>query len=215
MSLSPIGVYSGWSVASFYATLDWTQYQEARAQTAKTVAQIMQPDYMVLMEEPDTEATNSGQTEVNTVAGATSMVSQILTSVREAGIPGLKVGAGMGSWYSQYLALTQSLAALPLDFIDMHIYMINDDFLSNALTIASTAAAAGKPVAMTECWLYKLRNSELNVLDYNQIYARNPFNFWEPLDTYFLKTMQKLGNYTQMYFWSPFSTFNFRGRSAV
>ncbi len=207
----PNGVYSGFSVASFYATLDWTQYQKARAQTAKTVAQIMQPDYMVLMEEPDTESMNSGQTEVNTVAGATSMVSQILTSVREAGIPGLKVGAGMGSWYPQYLALTQSLVTLPLDFIDMHIYLINDDFLNNALTIASTAAAAGKPVAMTECWLYKLRNSEVNVLDYNQIYARNPFNFWEPLDTYFLKTMQKLGNYSQMYFWSPFSTFNFRG----
>ena len=109
-SLFPIGVYSGWSAAPFYATLDWAQYKAARAETAKTVAQIMQPDYMVLMEESDTEATNSGQTEVNTVAGATSMVSQILTSVREAKIPGMKVGAGMGSWYSQYLAMTQSLA---------------------------------------------------------------------------------------------------------
>jgi len=207
----PNGVYSGWSVAPFFATLDWTQYQQARAQAAKTVAQIMQPDYMVLMEEPDTEAMNSGQTEVNTVTGATSMVSQILTSVREAGIPGLKVGAGMGSWYPQHLALTQSLAALPLDFIDIHIYLINNGYLNNALTIASTAAAAGKPIAMTECWLNKIRDSEVGVLDYNEIYARNPFNFWEPLDTNFLKTMKKLGNYTQMYFWSPFSTFNFRG----
>ncbi len=211
-AMFPTGsVYSGWSVAPFFATLDWTQYQQARAQTAKTVAQIMQPDYMVLMEEPDTESMNSGQTEVNTVAGATSMVSQILTSVREAGIPGLKVGAGMGSWYPQHLALTQSLAALPLDFIDMHIYLINNGYLNNALTIASTAAAAGKPIAMTECWLYKSRDSELSVLSYNEIYARNPFDFWEPLDTNFLKTMKKLGNYTQMYFWSPFSTFNFRG----
>jgi len=209
-SLFPIGVYSGWSAAPFYATLDWTQYTAARAQTAKTVAQIMQPDYMVLMEEPDTEATNSGQTEVNTVAGATSMVSQILTSVREAKIPGMKVGAGMGSWYSQYLAMTQSLAALPLDFIDMHIYMINDNFLDNALTIAQTAAAAGKPVAMTECWLYKIRDTELNVLSYDDAYARNPFNFWETLDSHFIETMKKLGNYTKMYYWSPFSTFNFR-----
>jgi fibronectin type 3 domain-containing protein len=209
-SLFPIGVYSGWSAAPFYATLDWTQYKAARAQTAKTVAQIMQPDYMVLMEEPDTEATNSGQTEVNTVAGATSMVSQILTSVRSAKIPGMKVGAGMCSWYSQYLAMTQSLAALPLDFIDMHIYMINDNFLDNALTIAQTAAAAGKPVAMTECWLYKIRDSELNVLSYDDAYARNPFNFWETLDSHFIETMKKLGNYTKMYYWSPFSTFNFR-----
>ncbi len=211
-AMFPTGsVYSGWSVAPFYATLDWTQYQQARAQTAKTVAQIMQPDYMVLMEEPDTESMNSGQTEVNTVAGATSMVSQILTSVREAGIPGMKVGAGMGSWYPQHLALTQSLAALPLDFIDMHIYLINNGYLNNALTIATTAAAAGKPVAMTECWLYKSRDSEVSSLSYDYIYARNPFDFWEPLDTYFLKIMKKLGNYSRMYFWSPFSTFNFRG----
>jgi fibronectin type 3 domain-containing protein len=120
------------------------------------------------------------------------------------------VGAGMGSWYSQYLAMTQSLAALPLDFIDMHIYMINDNFLDNALTIAQTAAAAGKPVAMTECWLYKIRDSELNVLSYDDAYARNPFNFWETLDSHFIETMKKLGNYTKMYYWSPFSTFNFR-----
>ncbi len=46
---------------------------------------------------------------------------------------------------------------LPLDFIDMHIYPINRSYLANAQQIAATAAAAGKPVAMSECWLWKVR----------------------------------------------------------
>jgi|SRR5579871_185607 len=209
-SLWSSGIYQGWNVAPFYATLNWTQYQQARAQTAQVIAQVMQPDFMVLMEEPDTEAQNSGQSQVNTASGASSMVSQILSSVRQAGVAGMQVGAGLGTWDTQYQAITQALVALPLDFIDMHIYLINNAYLSNALSIAGMAAAAGKPVTMTECWLYKVRDSELTTLNFNQIMARDPFDFWEPLDLYFLQTMQKLGNYQQYRFISPFESHVFR-----
>src|SRR5205823_5028556 len=44
-------VQAGWGAAAFYATLNWDQYQQARAQTALTVAQVLQPDYMVVVEE--------------------------------------------------------------------------------------------------------------------------------------------------------------------
>ena len=87
-------VQAGWDVAPFYATLDWTQYQQARAQTALTIAQTMQPDYIVVLEEPTTEANNSGQTDANTPAGSYSLLSQILASVRQSGVPGMLVGAG-------------------------------------------------------------------------------------------------------------------------
>jgi fibronectin type 3 domain-containing protein len=205
------GIWSNWpELTSYYASLDWTQYQQARAQSAQVVAQVMHPDYLVLLEEPDTEAGNTGQSQVNTVSGATDMVRLMLTGLEQQGITGIQVGAGMGSWYAQYQALTQSLAALPLNFIDMHVYLINNDDLNNALTIASTAAAAGKPITMTECWLYKIRNNEVGVLNYNQIWARNSFNFWEPLDNYFLNTMQKLANHTHMHFLAPFYSFYFR-----
>ena len=63
-------VQAGWNAAPFYATLDWAQYQQARAQTAVTVAQTMQPDYLVVVEEPDTEAANSGQNQANTPSGS-------------------------------------------------------------------------------------------------------------------------------------------------
>jgi fibronectin type 3 domain-containing protein len=208
-TLQPTGIFAGWNVGPFYATLDWAQYQQARAQTAQVVAQTMQPDYLVVLEEPDSEAANSGQSEVDTVSGASSLVSLMLTSARKA-IPSLKVGAGVATFDPQFQEFTQSFVSLPLDFIDMHIYTINDGFLPNALTIASIAASAGKPVTMSGCWLYKVRDSEVNVLNGNQIMARDPFNFWEPLDSYFLQTMENLGNYTKMEFLGPFSSDNFR-----
>ena len=199
-------VQAGWNTAPFYATLNWTEYQEARAQTASTIAQTMQPDYLVVLEEPDTEANNTGQTNVNTPSGATAMLSGILTSVHQSGVPNMQVGAGVGTWLKGYLGFIQDFVALSVDFIDMHIYPINDSMLPNALQIAATAAAAGKPVAMTECWVWKISDSELNVLTPDQVRARDPFSFWAPLDAYFIQTMQNLANSTGMLFVNPFGS---------
>jgi len=198
-------VSAGWDVAPFYATLNWTQYQQARAQTAVTIAQSMQPDYLVVVEEPDTEAANSGQSNVNTPSGDTAMLSQILTSLQQAAVPNMQVGAGVGSWLNNSLEFIQSFVALPVDFIDFHIYPINDSFLPNALQIVSTAAAAGKPVAMTECWLSKELDTEVGEIPNSVVQGRNPFSFWAPLDALFIQTMQNLANNSQMLFLDPFN----------
>jgi chitodextrinase len=198
---------AGWDTAPFYATLNWTEYQADRAQTAAVIAQTMQPDYLVVLEEPDTEALMSGQTEANTVSGSTSMLSEILASVQRAGVTGMEVGAGVGSWQPDYLEYIQSFVTEPLNFIDMHIYPVNNtgtqNFLSNALTIASTAAAAGKPITMTECWMNKVGNDELEGVSADEIRARNVYSFWEPLDASFLQAVENLANYTQMTFMAP------------
>jgi chitodextrinase len=194
----------------YYATLNWTQFQAARAQCALAVAQIMQPDYLVVLEEPETEAYQTGQSQVNTASGATSLVSAILTSVGQSGVPGLKVGAGVSDYQPSFQQFIQNFVTLPLDFIDMHIYPVNNlgppsntDFLANALTIASMAKAAGKPITITEAWMWKMRNSEWGVMSADDIRARGAFSFWEPLDAYFLQTLENLANYEQMPFMSP------------
>src|ERR1039457_3242974 len=202
-------VLSGWNPAPFYATLNWEQYQEARAQTAVVIAQTMQPDYMVVLEEPDTEATMTGQSAVNTVGGATSMLSLILSSLQQAGVPGVKGGAGVGTWLGQYQEFIQSFVTLPVNFIDMHVIPVNHSYLPNALAIASIAAAAGKPVTITQTWLHKVRDSELNVLTSDQILARDPFSFWAPLDAYFVQTMEKLAYCTRMTFLDIFQSIFF------
>jgi hypothetical protein len=192
-----------WDVAPFYATLDWTQYQAGRAQTAAVIVQTMHPDYIMVLAEPDTEATQTGQTEVDTPTGAASLVSTIIDSLNTSGVSGFQVGAGVGTWQTQYQDFIQDLVALPLDFIDMHIYPIIDGYLTNALNIATTAANAGKPVSMTECWLNKVDQSNINSLNQSQVEALNAYSFWAPLDAYFLQTMVNLANYTKMVFMNP------------
>ena len=199
-------VQAGWDVAPFYATLDWTQYQQARAQTALTIAQTMQPDYMVVLEEPTTEANNSGQTAANTVTGSTTLLTQILSSVKQSGVPDMLVGAGTGTAQANALSFIQAYVALPVDFIDFHIYPINKSYMPIALQIAATAALAGKPVAMTECWLWKVRDNELGALTTDEIRARDPFSFWAPLDAYFIQTMQNVSQHTRMLFMDPFGS---------
>jgi len=197
-------VQAGWNTAPFYATLNWTRYQQARAQTALTVAQTMRPDYMVVLQEPNTEFGNTGQSEVDTPGGSAALLSQIIASVRQSGVPGLKVGAGTATSTLNALSFIQQYVALPVDFIDMYIYPVNRNYLLIAFQIASIAAAAGRPVSVTECWLWKARDSEINVLTPDQFRARDPFSFWAPLDAYFIQTMQHLANHTQMLLLDPF-----------
>lgn len=193
-------VLSGWDTDSFYASLTWDQYQQARAQTAVVIAQTMRPDYMVVLQEPDTEAMMTGQSSINTVSGSTSMLGQILASMQQSGVSGVQIGAGVGNWLPQYQQFIQSYVAFPLDFIDVHVLPVNKAFLSNALTIAQLAAAAGKPLTMTQTWLRKVRDSELTTLTPDQLLSRDPFSFWAPLDTYFLQTMANLAYSTRMTF---------------
>ena len=199
--------FSGWDTGPFYATLDWTQYQAARAQTAVTIWQTLQPDYMVVLEEPDTEATMSGQTEVGTPSGATSMLSQILTAMQQAGVSG-PVGAGVGTWLAEYQQFIQNFVTLPVNFIDMHILPVDGDCLPNAMSIATIAAGAGLHVTMSQTWLRKVSYPDSTETS-DQIEARNPFSFWAPLDTYFLQIMQKMAYYTQMTFMDVFQSMYF------
>ncbi len=197
-------VQAGWNTAPFYATLNWTQYQQARAQTAQVIAQTLQPDYLVLLQEPSNEAAQALQPNVNIPADAAAMVSQMITSVQQSGVTGLKMGAGVANWQPQYLQYVQGFVTLPLDFIDLHVYPVNNlstqNFMTNALTICSTAAAAGKAITISEAWMWKMRDTEWNVLSIDQIRSRNAFSFWAPLDAYFLQLMVNLANYEKMLF---------------
>ncbi len=194
---------SGWNVASFYATLDWTQYQQARAQTALTIAQALRPDYLVVVDEPAAEADNSEQGEANTPWGSAALLQQILASVRQSGVAAMKVGAGTGIAQTDVLSFIQQYVAQPVDFIDMHIDRINQTNLTVALQIENAASAAGKPVSMSECWLSKTRDSELGTFTPDQVRTRDPFSFWAPLDSYFLQTMENLTQHTKMLFMAP------------
>jgi fibronectin type 3 domain-containing protein len=206
-------IETGWTnLVSFYSTLSWTQYEAARATMAATVAETMLPDYLVLGEEPDGEAKQTGQTNMNIALDAAQLIAGSISAVRASTHPSVKLGAGFGSWLgatppnglADYVA---AYVALPLDYIDFHIYPINTEvqasFIDNTLLIASLSAAAGKPVAISEAWEWKMENSEWGVLNGQNYRGRDPFSFWAPLDAYFLQTLQALAKYTNMLYMAP------------
>src|ERR1039457_504445 len=124
---------AGWTnTSTFYGTLPWPAYITARAAMAATIEQYMQPDYLMLANEPDTEVTETGQQNLNNPLDAAAMVQAEITAVEVylAANPSVsppKLGAGFGSWLQ--LSGTSSLtdyitayAALPLlDYIDFHM----------------------------------------------------------------------------------------------
>jgi hypothetical protein len=189
---------------AYYASLNWRQYITARAGTALNVAQLIQPDYLTVLTEPDSEATNSGQTNAGTLNGSTNLLKDILAALKSGNVTNVSIGAGAGTWLGQYTEYIQNYLLQPIDFLDMHIYPVNYEYLQNAATGAQMAHAAGKQVGMSECWDWKIANDELGVLTYPIIEARNPFGFWAPDDQQFLATLKDFGQADEFTFISPF-----------
>ena len=201
-------VYPGTNSAGFtpyYQSLNWQTYMSQRAELAANIAKLLQPDYLVVIAEPDTEANTTGQTNVNTVLGATQMLQGMLTAIQTAGAPEVKVVAGCGTWHPLFLQFIQSYVTMPLSVIDMHIYPVNKNNLPNALAAVTTIKAAGKQPSMSEFWSYKESDADYTShLPYTTIYARDVYSFWGPTDISFLQTMVKFANYGDFAFLSPF-----------
>ena len=187
---------SGLDVASYYRTLTTSAYITARTHQILTIAQLIQPDYLVVAGEPDNEAAMTGQPSLATAAGFTNMVDTFLTQLDEAGFTGTYVGAGIGTWLSGDAAFIKSLAANPrLNFIDLNVFPINGGLLDTTAALIDQAAATGKPVTISSAWLEKRRDSEYpaaNIAADPNIFGRDPFSFWAPLDQQFLSELVKL-----------------------
>ena len=218
-------IQAGWTnMNTFYASLTWPEYVAARASMAATIEQYIQPDFLSVANEPDTEAVQTGQSNLNNPADAAAMVQAEITAVQAylAANPSVtppKLGAGFGTWMG--LSGTSSLGnyisayvTLPLDYIDFHVIPVNtvggDNFLQNALTVASAAATAGKAVAIGQAWLGKASAAEqaggYSVSDIDVQRARQTFSFWQPLDIYYTQVMEELASYTGMAYFDLYDT---------
>jgi hypothetical protein len=200
----------GWDIASFYKNLTWSDYQNGRMQVARTIAQVMRPDYLSVIGEPDTEAGQTGRTEVNTVEGATSLLTTIVNGVEQAGVTGVSLGAGMGTWQAQYQQFVQSFVKAKIQFLNIHVYPVTGDYLTRMFTMADLAASAGKSIGIGQAWLSKVRANELGSLPSEQGFSRDTYSFWAPLDQTFLQDMVAFSYCQHAAFLSPFWSRYFR-----
>jgi hypothetical protein len=196
------------ALRSFYAGLSFDQYKQGRLYVAGVIARELRPDYLSVMVEPDLEAAATGQ-PMNTPEGAAEVAAHIAFGLAISAPPAVSVGAGIGTWMPRYREYAERLVAIDaLDYLDMHIYPLQRGFGLRAIEIADLAAAASKGAAISEAWLYKVRDQELNLsaLIAAEIVSRDTFDFWQPLDQRFLAAIVRLGKIKRLAFVSPSMT---------
>jgi hypothetical protein len=209
------------NATGYYQSLSFTTYEQRRSANTVTTAQYVQPDYLLVQSEPDTDAANDYRPELNTPATDVAMVQLLVTNLENAKIPGLHstimLGAGMGSWqpsWEEYLGTpgtaTGLLGIVGLDGIDNHIYYLTGEQSSSGLNaelnvslqIIDSVHAAGKFASIAEFWLNKsLIAGESNI----DVEARTTFGFWAGLDEQFMPMMVKLANGNSLAYLSAFN----------
>jgi len=117
---------------------------------------------------------------------------------------GVKLGAGAGTWSP--MGYFNALAKIEqLDYIDLHIYPIQRDFVINRVDrIARTAAGHGKKISIGEAWLYKVSQNELGRIKATKAFARDVYSFWQPLDSRFIEMLLGLSQRANAEFCSLF-----------
>jgi hypothetical protein len=181
-------------VEAFYrAVPGLDEYKVGRLQAAATIVREIGPDYLTLQAEPDVEASQTGQ-PVGTAEGAYALVRFLVGGLQALGARGAAIGAGAGTWHGELVDLARALATLDgLDYLDLHVYPVNRDFLWRTLEVADIARLAGKRVGVSEAWLHKIRDAELPVSGplVKEVLARDAFSFWQPLDGRFVDVMAR------------------------
>jgi hypothetical protein len=197
-------------VQSFFAGLNLQSYAADTQQEAQTIINVMHPSQLSILNEPDTSTDNihNHSIDLKNSANGVEFVNLVLNGLNRNGTA---VGAGTGTWqdgsYDQAL-LTQT----SIDFIDMHTYFITQADLGYMQSQVAEAAAAHKPIVMTECWLYKNSTNGLPVdtqqgaPDEQKLVT---YSFWEPLDQQFLTDMVSYARNNNFEVVSAFSTESF------
>ncbi|MFH0738865.1 MAG: hypothetical protein V2A59_03290 [Candidatus Omnitrophota bacterium] len=189
----------------FLQGLKFKEYIKARSAALIKIAKELQPDYLSIISEPDTEAMLSAQ-PLDDLNNSSLLVNYVVAVLRKSRIKGIKLGAGVGLWHPRYRAFVLSFAQCRrLDFIDLHVYPINLGLLGRVEESADIAIKHHKRIGISEAWLYKCRTRELGKGNNSaELFSRDAFAFWEPLDEKFLKVITALTRINRFDFFSLF-----------
>jgi hypothetical protein len=163
----------------------------------------LQPDYLNLGAEPDTAAILTGIREFNDPGKFIEYVNHVLDGLDRGQT---KIVAGIGSWGN--LEQVRRLASgTSLDGIAMHVYPVIGKSLDNMFSIAHIARQYNKVLILDECWLYKSERFLGNDnAAWSELFRRDLYSFWAPLDRQFLAVMVKFARTNNVEYLSPFWT---------
>jgi len=201
---------SGLPVSGFYAGLDLQSFAADYQQQAETIITAMQPRYLSFLNEPDTYTANLHNPSIRLTDPVTGVefVNLVLGGLDRQGT---SLCAGSGTWqdasYDQAL-----LDQTSIDCLDLHMYPVAAQDVSNLQAEVTAAEVAHRPVVMSECWLYKQSTDGRpvdSVTSAPDEQKDGTFSFWEPLDSAFLTAMVDYARGHGFAVASPFSTENF------
>ena len=155
----------------------------------------LRPDYLTILTEPDTMQNNTGLDFT-----AKNFSATIRHVIRGLDPRGVKLGAGAGTW--NQIEYFSTLAEIPqLNYIDIHIYPVQQDFVLDKVTrIADMATNRGKRISIGEAWLYKVFKHEFGRISPVKAFARDVYSFWEPLDSLFIEVIANLSHHVDVEF---------------
>jgi hypothetical protein len=190
-----------------WSNLTLDQFFQMRGDQLRLIAAELQPDYLSLGNEPGTQMMLTGLSF--TILEFLNFIRDVATSIDRSS--GILLGAGTGSWEDP--AYLERLMEEPsLDFLNLHIYPLSSsrsDYFERAAEIAAAARDRGMMVIIGEAWLYKASSQEIDyLLSYQDVYARDVYSFWQPLDIRFVEAIVELAQLEQLeyvsFFWAGF-----------
>ncbi len=187
-----------------YKGLDLERFKREYRDMVRLVVRELEPDYLGLITEPDTQARLTGLKELNQPQVVVDVVQFVLAGVDRGKT---LIGAGSDSWSPPTFA--KALAEQTnVDFIAIHVYPITGRMLTNAIQMARIARANNKLSIIDEAWLYKRLKAGGgdNVAAASEVFRRDTYSFWEPLDKKFIALILKLARTEHVslvsFFWS-------------
>ena len=192
-----------------WSNLPYSQYVTNHIAQDQLIINQIHPDYLELGVEADTEAYLSGYTQLNTPAGWTNYIEQLLGSINKGNT---KLVAGAGTWLgTSYLT---GFANDPrLDMISTHVYPIYGQNLQTLLAMGKIAQQDRKRLVIDEGWEEKVLQPATGRAGTGiggpSITQQNVFAFWSPIDSEFLMLMAKFGEIYPVEYFSPFDEWYF------
>jgi len=168
-----------------YAGLTSRIYANEQREQAQTIVDRLHPKYLTVLDEPDT-FTDALGLDLNTPTNAVQVVSRELTGLRRQGT---MVGAGTGTWSPASID-EALLAHTSIDYLDVHVYPLSPQQVTNLRADSAAAKADHKPLVMDETWLNKPTATEgSGPAGAPAELKEKSYSFWEPLDEQYLTAM--------------------------
>lgn len=172
-------------------SLEILRYKQEKLQMMQTIIDSLQPDYLTLEMEPQTQEYNLYNLIDYNVDSTISLVNYFTGNLNNGAT---LIGAGAGTW-DDYNFFEKIATQTNVDYIDYHIYPPHFNYINDiAFKIDSVADANSKKLVIGESWCYKATNYEMSninqpVATSQLIYSRDVFDYWESVDTMFVKAM--------------------------